>query len=299
MTLARARLWAIAALPLGAVLWYGVNVAPPTTLDPAQLAPLLTCFGASVAGALITATGARASRRCLGAAAASGALVAVVQVFVGPGGRAMPYSDSLGSLFPLVLLLLVIASAIAGACRGAVFAATALLVTRALDATRSRPSLDSADRILFASSLSLGIWGTGAWLLRAELVIRVAASGVLVLGLLGLLVVLARDARRLRWLGAVARGELSGWTLVADDGTAPPDPPIPRFADYDDAALDGYLVKGSGRTARFAELPSDAVRARAPMLRRCVIGFAAAVAFALSLSLAARGLLDALRAGSS
>ena len=33
MTLARARLWAIAVLPLGAVLWYGVNVAPPTTLD--------------------------------------------------------------------------------------------------------------------------------------------------------------------------------------------------------------------------------------------------------------------------
>lgn len=87
MTLARARLWAIAALPLG----YGVNVAPPTTLDPAQLAPLLTCFGASVAGALVTATGERASRRCLGAAAASGALVAVEQLLVRPGARPPPW----------------------------------------------------------------------------------------------------------------------------------------------------------------------------------------------------------------
>jgi hypothetical protein len=287
------------ALPLGAVLWYGVNVALPTTPDAAQLAPLLTCLGASIAGALVTVTGERASRRCLGAAAASGALVSVVQVFVGPGGRALPYSDSLGSFFPLVVLVLFVASAIAGACRGAVFAAAALLVTRALDATRSRPSLDSADRVLFASSLSLGLWGTGAWLLRADPLVRALASGTLVLGLLGLLVVLARDVRRLRWLGAVARGDIPGSALVADDGGAPPSPPIPRFADYDDDELDGYLVKGSGRTERVAELPSDAARARAPMQRRCAIALAAAVAFALSLSLAARGLLDALRAGSS
>ncbi len=287
---------AVAALPLGAILWYGVNVDPSATHDLEELTPLLVCLVASVAGALVTATGERASRRCLGSAAAAGALVGVVQVLASPGGRVLPYSDGIGAFFPLVVLVLVVASAIAGACRGAVFAAAALLVTRALDATRARPSIDSVDRVLFASSISLGIWGTGAWLLRAEVTVRAPASGALVLGLLGLLIVLARDVRRLRWLGAVTHGRLPGWALVADDGGAPPDPPIPRYADYDDAELDGYLVKGAGRSERVAELPRDAVRARAPMWRRSALGLAAAVAFTISISLAARGLLDALRA---
>lgn len=298
MTPVRQRLAAVAALPIGAMLWYGVNVAPSSTRDPAQLAPLLTCLVASVAGAFVTATGKHASRRCLGAAAATGALVAVVQMF-GSGRWAIPYSEGVGSFFPLLLLVLVVASAIAGAVRGAVFAAAALLVTRALDATRSRPSLDGVDRVVFASSISLGLWGTGAWLFRAEVVVRAPASGALALGLIGHLFVLARDLRRLRWLGSVARGDLPGWALVADDGGALPDPPIPRFADYDDAELDGYLVRRSGPGERVAELPGDAVRARAPMQRRAAIGLVAAVALTIALSLAARGLLAALRSGAS
>jgi hypothetical protein len=273
---------ATATLPLGALMAYLAIAAPTAARTTGFLVPAATCVGASVLGAFLAARARSTRRATVMVAAACGALVTVVHLVAGV--RNPIFLDGWFALFAL-------AHALGGALLGAALGATASVVVGRVDDARDAPSLDSADRVLLASAAWLGLGATIAWLWRAAPLVHVAAAALLVIAATGLLLVLARDVRRLTWLDAVMRGRLALWTVVADDDSGAPGSVVPRFAAYDDSALDGFLVRDDGAgPRRIAEIPRDRGQARAPIVRRMVIVAVAAAAAGISLGCALRGL---------
>ncbi len=166
------------------------------------------------------------------------------------------------SLLMLPLLLVVVAAI--GATVGTLFGLTAVPVVRRAERARARETMDAAERVLFPAAVWLGAWGLAFVVLHHPR--SLAPLGQVVLALGGLVCVIVRDARRLRFLSAVARGEEPLWHVERASPSVIGS--LPAYGPHRAAELDGQLVHGSRTGGPYRAGPAPSPTARIPLERK-------------------------------
>ncbi|MFT3767400.1 MAG: hypothetical protein QM820_18260 [Minicystis sp.] len=241
---------------------------------PVVIGCALAAGGAGAAAAVRTIEHRAKAITAAGLGAGSGALAGLVSIAT---SFVMP-RDAVGG----EMLLLATAGTMTffGAVIGALFGLSTLAAVRPAARAEQAPSYDGLERVLLPACTWLAF--VGRFALRFQRSRLVLGEAALITVAVTLVLVVARDLRRILWLRAVACGRVAGWSIVADDGSPPPEPPVPMFARYGDDALDGYLVRHgdgdgatpfrrSGAVERVAELPRDLRKAMSPPLRRLAL----------------------------
>lgn len=165
--------------------------------------------------------------------------------------------------FALVVLpILVLVAAAVGAVLGTLFGLTAIAMVGPVERARARRSLDAPERALLSASVWLAAWGLLFVVLRHPR--AVAALVAVAVSLCGLGTVLARDLVRLRFLRALYRGALPGWTLTR---VSPQQRSsfLPAYGPYREASLDGRLVPGKRLGGPYRAAAPEAPVARLPL----------------------------------